>query len=68
LQAHVQHQIIIVIIFGCQRTVAWPVGAYKGRTSGLDAVAVTASAPLAIRDLHSDIESQIASCIEARNV
>jgi hypothetical protein len=48
--------------------ITWPVGAYKGRTSGLDAVAVTASAPLAIRDLHSDIESQIASCIEARNV
>ena len=39
-------------------SVGRPVGAYRGRTSGLDAVAVTASAPFAIRDLHSDIESQ----------
>lgn len=56
--AHAQHQIIIIIVFSCQRSVGRPVGAYARRTSGLDAVAVTASAPLAIRDLHSDIESQ----------
>jgi hypothetical protein len=52
-----RHQIIIVIVFGCQRS-GRPVGAHEGRTSGLDAVAFAASAPLAIRDLQSDHESQ----------
>jgi hypothetical protein len=32
--------------------------ASTGRTSGLDAIALPASAPFAIRDLQSDIDSQ----------
>jgi hypothetical protein len=54
-RARTRRQIIIIIVFDCQRTSGPPCA---GRTSGRDASAGYAGAPLAIRDLESDRESQ----------